>query len=248
MREGQNLFARKRFQETFGGGESFFEIAGGTAGDEVGRVVGAAAGDGEDVVEGPFAGAEDASAVEAAAAIAAENVLTEIFLAKLVGTRPGAGLAGGVAVGVVRNQGKLLGNGSANGAGGNLAGEEHFVPAAARAAVENAKALLADEHAKIVPRRVGGEAGNARGLAARNGDETASCEARAAEQMVVERAFVRAETKRGNEPVLDGGPHPGGRKASGHDGDRFQVSGVGGRWPRNQDEPMRADRRRRVIS
>jgi hypothetical protein len=239
---GKNFLSGKRLQEILRRHICFRRIASVAAGDEVGGRVGAAAGDGEDVVERPVAGAEGASAIEAAATIAQENARAKVIVAEMVGTRPGAGLAGGVAVGLVRDQSKLLGNRSPHGARGNLVGKKHFETTTAPAAVENAHALFADEYAEIVPRGVRRKARNARGLTARDGEETPSGEARAADEMVIERALVGAEAKRGNEPVLNGGPNPSGREALGHGEEVISIQGqtangaIHGPRPGKQDE------------
>lgn len=237
MAAREDFLAAESGEEIGGGSKGLFEIARGTTGDEVGGGVTTAEGDGEDVVEGPFAGAafgftslgaapfgfardrrskQGPPAIKAAVAVAVENARAEGLVAEMVGTRPSARLAGSVAVRLVRDQGELLGNGSASGAGGNLAGEKNFETAAARAAVENAKALLADEYAKIMPRGIRGKAQDSGQLAARDAHGAASGQTRAADQMVIERAFVRAEAKRGDEAVFDGDPEASGGGAGGH--------------------------------
>ncbi len=131
-----------------------------TTGNKVGSSIGAAEGDGDDVVEGPFAQVQRAATIKTAVCVAGENAGAKSLVAEMVGTRPGAGLAGGVewdgkAVG---ERGELRRSARASEALQDFAGQTDGDKAAAGAAVEEAHAIFARQEAKIVPRGIGGKA------------------------------------------------------------------------------------------
>ena len=88
------------------------------------------------MVESPFARAERAEAIEALAAIAFEDACAEARAAEVVGARPGAGLAGGVAFDFADGEDEFLGRGRVREVVQDLVGEENFQEAALAAAFE----------------------------------------------------------------------------------------------------------------
>ena len=154
------------------------------------------------MIKSPFAGAEGAEAIEALAGVAFEDAGAEARAAEVVGTRPGAGLAGGVAFDFADGAGEFAGRGRVRQAGGDFVGQKNFQEAAERAAVEEAHDLFAGQHAEIVPRGRGAEAGGAGEVVARDADGAASFEARVAQQVDVQSALVRREAQRGEQNVF----------------------------------------------
>lgn len=172
-------------------------------------MVGAAAGDGRDVVERPLAGAERAQTIKALAGVAFEDAGAETRAAEVVGTRPGAGLAGGVAFDFADGEGEFFGRGRVRERGGDFVGQENFKQAAAAAAFEEAHDLFAGQHTEIVPRGAGAQANGAGEVVARDADGAASFEARVAQQVDVECALVRREAQRREQYVFHLAPDEG---------------------------------------
>lgn len=156
----QEMFAGERMQIVRGRNEGFFPVAVDAAGDEIGSDVESAVDDGDDMIEGPFARVQRAATIEAAMAVAAENARAEVFVAEMVGTRPGARLAVRVAERMKDQRRKRVGGRSGTQAlhrsGGqaleNFVGEKHGKQAAGRAAVHKTDALLARQQPEIVAR------------------------------------------------------------------------------------------------
>ena len=168
------------------------------------------------MIKSPLAGAEGAEAIEALAGVAFEDASAEARAAKVVGTRPGAGLAGGVAFDFADGEDEFLGRGRVREGGGDFAGQKNFQEAAVRAAVEEAHDLFAGERAEIVPRGRGAEAGGAGEVVARDAHGAASFEAGVAQQVDVERALVRREAQRGEQDVFHLAPDGGEIECFGH--------------------------------
>lgn len=147
------------------------------------------------MVEGPFAGAERAQTIEALAGVAFEDAGAEAWAAEVVGTRPSAGLAGGVACDFADGEDEFFGCRGVCQAGDDFVGQEDFQEAAAAAAFEKAHDLFAGESAEIVSRGRGAEAGGAGEVVARDADGAASFEAGVPHQVDVQRALVRREAQ-----------------------------------------------------
>lgn len=168
------------------------------------------------MVEGPFAGAQGAEAIEALAGVAFEDAGAEARAAEVVGTRPGAGLAGGVAFDFADGEGEFFGCGRVREAGGDFVGQKNFQEAAAAAAFEEAHDLFAGEHAEIVSRGRGAEAGGAGEVVARDAHGAASFEAGVAQQVDVQRALMRREAQRREQHVFHLAPDGGEVERFGH--------------------------------
>ena len=219
---GNHSFVVKATEEVCGGGESLGPVAAGAAGGQIGSAVGAAAHHGDDVVEGPIAGKKRLAAIETAVAVALEDARAEFVVAEMIRAGPGAGLSGGVAVeevrkgsqrGIVRRRGHRRAE-----FGEDFVGEQNRDERAVGAAVYKAYALLAGQDAEIVSSRGSRKAGGAGHAASRNADQATSDQARAADQMVVEGAFVRGEAEQRDQAVFDVHPETRGGGTNVHRG------------------------------
>jgi len=210
---GNHSFVVKAPQEVLRGGESLGLVAAGAASGQIGSEVGAAAHHGDYMVEGPIAGKKRLAAIETAVAVALEDARAELVVAEMIRAGPGARLSGGVAVEEVR-KGSQRGIVRRRGPGGaefgeDFVGEQNRDERAVGAAVHKTNALLAGQDAEIVPGGGGGKAGGAGHAASRNADQAAPDQARAADQMVVQGAFVRGEAEQRDQAVFD--VHPKSR-------------------------------------
>jgi len=154
------------------------------------------------MIKRPLARAERAEAIEALAGVAFEDAGAKMRAAEVVGTRPGAGLAGGVAFDFADGAGEFPGRGRVRQAGGDFVGQKNFQEAAERAAVEETHDLFAGQHAEIVSRGAGAQANGAGEVVARDAHGAASFEAGVAQQVDVQRALVRREAQRGEQHVF----------------------------------------------
>ena len=219
---GNHFSGVKVTQKVLRRGKALGPVAAGAAGDQVGSEVGAAASDGDDVVEGPIAGKERLAAIEAAVAVAFKDAEAEVVVTEMIGAGPGARLSGGVALEEMRKgsqRGIVHGRGHAGAEfGEDFVGEQNRDVRAVGATVHKANAMLAGQDAKIVSSGGRGKAGGAGHAASRNANQAASDEARTAEQMVVQGAFVGGEAEQRDEAVFDVHPKSSGGGTRAHRG------------------------------